>query len=201
MNVYVESNFVLELALLQKQSSSCEEILSLSEDGRIRLVVPAYSLIEPYETLIRKQKERKRLERRLNAELDQIARTEEHRSQLDGFRDITALLIRAIDEDTKRLNAVRSRLLESACVIPMDASILSAAQASEREQNLSPQDAHIYSTVLGHLKRAQRRVSCFLNKDRKDFDEPDIVDRLTQYSCKLLPRFDSGHDYILHALG
>ena len=31
MNVYVESNFVLELALLQEQSGSCEEILSLAE--------------------------------------------------------------------------------------------------------------------------------------------------------------------------
>ena len=31
MNVYVESNFVLELAFLQEQSSRCEEILSLVE--------------------------------------------------------------------------------------------------------------------------------------------------------------------------
>ena len=68
MNVYVESNFVLELALLQEQSSSCEEILSLSEDGRIRLVLPAYSLIEPYETLIRKQKKGTVRENRLEPE-------------------------------------------------------------------------------------------------------------------------------------
>ena len=45
MNVYVESNFVLELAFLQEQSSSCEEILSLAEGGRIQLVLPGYSLM------------------------------------------------------------------------------------------------------------------------------------------------------------
>ena len=56
MNVYIESNFVLELALLQEQSSSCEEILGLCESRGVRFVVPAYSLAEPYETLTRRQK-------------------------------------------------------------------------------------------------------------------------------------------------
>ena len=32
MNVYVESNFVLELALIQEQSASCEEILAASTE-------------------------------------------------------------------------------------------------------------------------------------------------------------------------
>ena len=50
MNVYVESNFVLELAFLQEQCSSCEKILSLCEARRIQLLIPAYSLAEPYET-------------------------------------------------------------------------------------------------------------------------------------------------------
>ena len=31
MKVYIESNFVLELALLQEQNESCENILSLGE--------------------------------------------------------------------------------------------------------------------------------------------------------------------------
>ena len=73
MNVYVESNFVLELALLQEQSRSCEEILGLAEDGRIQLVVPAYSLIEPYETLIRTGMNRRRIWSELNNQIGQIA--------------------------------------------------------------------------------------------------------------------------------
>lgn len=58
MNVYIESNFVLELAFLQEQSSSCEEILRLAEGEHIELVVPAYALIEPYETLVRRRRGR-----------------------------------------------------------------------------------------------------------------------------------------------
>ena len=52
MNVYVESNFVLELALLQEQFASCEKMLGLCRSGDIPLVIPAYSLAEPYETLV-----------------------------------------------------------------------------------------------------------------------------------------------------
>ena len=40
MNVYVESNFVLELALLQEQWTSCEAILTLCEAKSVQLVVP-----------------------------------------------------------------------------------------------------------------------------------------------------------------
>jgi hypothetical protein len=50
LNVYVETNFVLELVLAQEQQASCEEILALSEEGSLRLVIPSYSLVEPYET-------------------------------------------------------------------------------------------------------------------------------------------------------
>jgi hypothetical protein len=53
VNVYVESNFVLELALLQEQHAACEAIVQLCEAGDLRLVLPAYSFMEPFETLRR----------------------------------------------------------------------------------------------------------------------------------------------------
>ncbi len=52
---------MLELALLQEQQASCEEILRLSEAGNIYLVIPAYSIAEPYETLVRRHRQRKRM--------------------------------------------------------------------------------------------------------------------------------------------
>ena len=72
MNIYVESNFVLELALLQEQNASCEKILRLSEAGRSRLVIPAYSIAEPYETLKRRHGQRKQMKTELDAQLKQL---------------------------------------------------------------------------------------------------------------------------------
>ena len=45
MIVYVESNFVLELAFLQEEHEGCLELLSLSESGDICLVLPAFSIV------------------------------------------------------------------------------------------------------------------------------------------------------------
>ena len=51
MNIYVETNFVLELVFEQEQHTSCEQILALCESGRSRLIIPAYCLAEPHEKL------------------------------------------------------------------------------------------------------------------------------------------------------
>ena len=63
MKIFVESNFVLELAFRQEQHPSCDGLLGLAESRSVELLVPAYALIEPYETLIRRGNERRRIQR------------------------------------------------------------------------------------------------------------------------------------------
>ena len=156
MNVYVESNFVLELALLQEQCESCQAILRLCETDRVRLVIPGYSVAEPHETLLRRQKQRKRLKKEIDDEIRQIARTTTYTDRLRGFGDLTALLISVADGEAKRLDDVRALLVKVACVIPLDASVLAAATQYERTHDFSPQDALVYSSVLSHLQRGRR---------------------------------------------
>jgi hypothetical protein len=47
MTAYVESNFVLELPLQQEECEDCSAIVELASQGRLVLVVPAFSLAEP----------------------------------------------------------------------------------------------------------------------------------------------------------
>ena len=54
MNIYVETNFVLELAFVQEQHESCEQIVSLCEAGSATIVLPAFCIAESYETLLRR---------------------------------------------------------------------------------------------------------------------------------------------------
>ena len=200
MNVYLESNFVLELALLQEESASGEAILRLGEERRVHLVVPAYALVEPYETLTRRHKRREEMKKDFDVELGQLARTTTYADRLSGFRDLTALLIESADEADRRLEEVRSRLLKVAEVIPLDAAVLAASADSRREHGLSPQDALVYTAVLSHLQRTRPAQSCFLNRNYKDFGDPHIVEQLGRYNCKFFPRFDSGCQFILNAL-
>lgn len=197
MNIYVESNFVLELALLQEQHASCEEILCLSEAGRVQLIIPAYSIAEPYETLKRRHNQRKQMKAELDIQLKQLARTITYTQRLSGFQDLTILLIDSAEEEAKRLEELITRLLKAAEIIPLDALILKTKTQYQKIHDLSPQDAIVYATVLSHLKRQDRSPSCFLNRNSKDFDDPDLVKELNAYNCKLLPHFDTGYQFIL----
>lgn len=197
MNIYVESNFVLELALLQEQHASCEDILRLCEAGSARLVIPAYSLIEPYETLVRRHKQRQRMKDELDKELGQLARTVTYAQRLSEFQNLTDLLIDSAYEEIKRLETTRSRLLQMAHIIPLDMAVLGAATRYQVDHDLSPQDALVYASVLSYLRQSRESESCFLNKDSKDFADPALVAELNIYNCKLLPRFDTGYQFIL----
>ena len=201
MNVYVESNFVLELALIQEQYAGCEEILRLCEAGRIRLVIPAYSLAEPYETLTRHHKQRRRMKQELDAVFRQLSRTASLSEQLAGFKDLTTLLISAAQQESQRLERVRSRLIEVAEVVPLGKSVLAAATQYQRTHGLSAQDAIVYSSVLTHLTQVHASENCFLNRNAKDFDDQNIVEELAGHNCQLFVRFDAGYSFIRDALG
>ena len=90
MIVYVETNFILELAFQQEQRDACEEILHLSETGSVKLVIPAYCLAEPHEKLTRQEIERRRLQELLDRELQQLLRTADHHSRIHSMQDFPA---------------------------------------------------------------------------------------------------------------
>lgn len=196
VNIYVESNFVLELALHQEQHASCDEIVRLCEAQRARLVLPAYSLVEPWETLIRRRRERKRLVGELNKELGQLMRSAAYAAGLAEFANVTALLVDSADEDIERLEEVQRRLMSICEIISLDAGTLAAAARHRVAHDLSPQDAIVYASVLVHLRQSAPAECCFLNRNSKDFDDQDIVDELGRQACKMIWRFDHGLEYV-----
>ena len=110
MDVYVESNFVLELALFQEQYESCQELLDLAETNKIHLIVPAFSLAEPYKTLIRNNKKRQKLSEDLKKELSQLRRSLPYQEQIRTFEDTTAFLVSSQQEQKQRLDAVIEKI-------------------------------------------------------------------------------------------
>ncbi len=196
MNIYIESNFVLELALNQEQSVSCSEIVGICEAKCAGLVLPAYSLVEPWESLIRRHHERKRLSDDLNRELGQLTRNAMYAAKLGEFENVRALLIDSTDEQIKRLKHIQSHLLAVCEIIPLDAGTLALAERHRDANDLSPQDSLVYASVLMHLARSGGAGHCFLNRNSKDFSDPDIIAELDKHACRLMPRFDHGLEYI-----
>ncbi|GAB1545313.1 hypothetical protein NUACC21_79890 [Scytonema sp. NUACC21] len=196
MNVYVETNFVLELVFQQEQFVSCEQILQLSEAGRIKLVVPAYSLAEPHEKLSRQAKNRREIQQVLDTELRQLARTASYTTRINSIQDIANLLVQSNKDESQRFMQYRDRLLKNTEVIPLTADILTEAATYEEPYDLKPQDALVYASVISHLQMNQPTVACFLNRNSRDFDSPDIINELNKFNCRMIPRFDRGYEFI-----
>ena len=196
MNVYVETNFILELAFEQEQQIECELILNLCEMGKINLIIPAYSLAEPHEKLIRQANYRKELQRSLDKELIQLRRTKSYSERVSGIQNIASLLVQSTEEEKERFIKLRARFLNAAEIIPLTIEILREAASFESPYDLDPQDALVFASVISHLQKNASVMSCFLNKNIKDFDTPDIEEALKKNNCKMLPKFDSGNDFI-----
>ena len=201
MKVYFETNFVLELVFQQEQFVSCEQILQLGEAGRTKLVMPAYSLAEPHEKLSRQAKSRRDLQQLLDTELRQLARTASYTTRINSIQDIASLLVQSNLDESQRFVHYRDRLLKNTEVIPLTADILTEAAIYEEPYDLRPQDALVYASVISHLRQHQPEIACFLNRNSRDFDSPDIVNELNKFNCRMIPRFDHGYDFIQSQLG
>lgn len=196
MNIYVETNFVLELTFEQEQYASCEKILQLCETGQAKLIIPAYSLAEPHEKLIRQAKSRRELQQSLDAELRQLLRTASYTDRIKSIRDIATLMIQSNEDEQHRFIQYRKRLLNTAEIVALTIEILTEAALCETTYDLTPQDALVYASVIDHLQHYQPQQACFLNRNSRDFDSPDIIEELNKFSCRMIPRFDQGYNFI-----
>jgi PIN domain-containing protein len=201
MDVYVESNFVLELALSQEQHESCERIVELCEANNARLILPAYSLVEPYETMGRYAKERTRVSNELATQMKQLARSKPYHNEIDALQEVSGFLARSLEKDKDRLRDTIKRLLAVANIIPLEAPTLLSAIKHQLDHDFSVQDSVVYAAVLSHLSASTAMAKCFLNRNSKDFDDPDIEEALRVYGCKMLFSFEHGHRYILNQIG
>ena len=182
MNVYVESNFVLEQALEQEQCESCERLIGMASAGSVQLVIPAYSLAEPHSTLLHKKNARSRLVSDLRPQLRELARSRQYREVSANFDKLEDVLTESAERERKGLQRTIDRMLGAAHVIPLDSRVLDQAGSIEAAYDMSAQDSIVLASVLSHLGNTTE--SCFLNRNTKDFDRPDIREMLDEYGCK-----------------
>jgi hypothetical protein len=133
MNVYVESNFVLEHALEQEECDSCSEIIQLASQGRITLLIPAFSLAEPHQAIAGKAKARSRLSAELSAQLGELGRSKPHRSMPSTFGVLAAALAERVQFEREGMRRTITELIRTAEIIPLDSATLHSAIRIEDE--------------------------------------------------------------------
>ena len=107
MIIYIESNFILEAALVQEESSYVNEIIELVDSGKIQLKYPLFALSEPFWTLVNRTTQRRNFNMSLTKHLNQL-----QRSSISKHQEITALLIRTQDVTSDIEKEKNERLIE-----------------------------------------------------------------------------------------
>jgi predicted nucleic acid-binding protein len=199
MITYVESNFLLELAYLQEEHESCEQLLLLAEEHRVQLLLPAFCVAEARMSLARQTKERARFHDALAQQIREISRSKPYSDVPGKTRDLISALIDSGEEERKRLDQSIERIMEAGRIIPITTEVLRIAYAAESRFGLSPQDSIVYASVVNDFGTEPGGIKCFLNRNSKDFADPDIYAELAKGNCKLFTSFAAGLGYIKHA--
>ncbi len=195
MKVYVETNFLLEIVLLQEQHQSCEEIVRSCENGSTSLLLPASCVPEGYFALVGKGNRRNRFAQEFENQRAELTRSSRFKDQVDVLRAVQGLLIESIQRELQEFYISLDKMLACAEIIPIGAETLRSAVSLVTAIGLQLPDALVLATVLAHLDASSPEESCFLSRDR-DFGDPYVFEELAKRNCKMLFSFEDGANYL-----
>jgi len=200
MIVYVESNFLLEIARQQEEAPQAEAILHYSEAGKIKLVLPAFSICEPFSTLTYSGSYRSRFADDMQKQLQDLRRLEPHKQLAEDLEPLRKVLLSLEHAEMNALEAVTARMLKIAELIHITAPLFAKARDFERTFDLTPQDAIVFASVENHLVRQAPDIpKCFASRD-KDFNDPSLADRLKNANCRHIAPFKNALNFIDNAI-
>jgi predicted nucleic acid-binding protein len=188
--VAAETNFVLELAFRQSEARECERLIELAASGDVELVIPACSLFEPYETLVRRNKQRGALLDAFSREVRELARSEFYSDLTQKAKVIVQPMGESSAVYTDSLAAALTSILPVATIIPLSAHVVDHALALLDTWPISPQDAMVLSSVdLFMRDQGAGKPRLLVSKNRKDFMRSEVIAHFDQCDCRILGNF------------
>jgi hypothetical protein len=127
MNVYVESGFVLTLALQQDDYQTANKILDHARQGRITLKIPAFSLSEPYATVQFRANSRHRLIDDLRKEIRELGRKQPHASMAAELGPYIIQMSGVLQSHFDSMETVILELSRHCELLPLNAEVLARA--------------------------------------------------------------------------
>ncbi len=196
MNIYCETNFILEIVFSQEQANYCKNIIALCKKHKAHIIIPAYSFAEATYRIESQTKLQENFKKELNSQTNHFSRTLQYTQQIKNFRKLDTFLTQNKEELKNRFEKCRKDLVYNAEIIPFDDHILKTTKSVEVEYDLTFQDSIIFTSILSHLQQNSNVPSCFLNRNNKDFDTLEIKSKLISLNCKLFTNFENAFKFI-----
>lgn len=199
MIVVVESNFVLELAFRREEIAAVDRIMGWANRGQIELAVPACALFEPFEALVRRERERNRTLKSFREQMTELGRSAHFPDLKNDSEGFARLLAASVETEADSLDDAIHRILACAHVIPLSGEILKASFSAREQFSFEPQDSVVFASVDGFLDQRGKVDSVFANKNSHDFGVPEVRKYLAGVNCRLLTTFTDAVGVIDHA--
>lgn len=192
MHVFVESNFLLELAFRQSEHEVCARIKRGAGAATYVLYLPQYAVAEVFEKLRPLRNRRDEYRRYILEEISQHRR--EDASDATKMDDLTQALTTLLEErtqqQTQQLYTIASELAQEAVTLIMSPVIIQQAYRSSQSHGLSPQDGLVYASVLAEMQRLPPQApKLFISRNKDDFGKPSIRAELQELGCEYLASF------------
>lgn len=198
MIVIVESNFVLELAFEQEEVGAAERMIALASEREIELVVPACSLFEPFETLVRRRKQRTRTLESFRNQIRELGRSAHFPGLSDTSEGVALVMAKSVETEAASLDRAILRILDCAQVIALSAEIMWQSLRVRDQFSFQPQDAVVFASADWYLKQHAKVASIFANKNSTDFAVPEVESHFESLNCKVLSTFADALGVITH---
>lgn len=199
MRVYVETNFLLELAFAQPHAEACEALIQLAEARTIQLAIPVFCFVEAAETRRRRIGVVRTFSQAPTppAALNQLPWVQR---AVDAFRDE---IMREVAETSRRLAEVHTRMMQVAIMLPLDHAALTQRDTLEVRCGLDPPDAAVLASMMVAMRApAEGAVpSVLLNSNTRDFDDKPVRELLAEHGVQLIPSFREGLNFVRRRLG
>jgi hypothetical protein len=200
--VYVESNFILELALGQEEQPEAEAILSRAEAGAIQLRIPAFSICEPFSTTSQRARNRDRAWSEMNRHILDLSRSAVHSEVVEDLRPVQAAFRKVNQLEGLTLHFTLERVLAITTPIALTREVLADAYRCQRTYNLPAADSMIYASVLADLREQDYvAVKAFVSRNKRDFDHRDLVRELGAFRCSYYQDFRSADAHLQATIG
>jgi len=187
MKVYVETNWLLDLALEQERIQASSFVVELAKDKKIQLYLPEISLIEADQKIVRRKLQREILIENLQQEERELKRGRNTRYQAQAAaigKDITRL-IEISEFEREHFNKTVRDISKFLTWLHLDDDCLQKSFDFEERYALNRLDALIYAVIRADAASDLATEKCFIDYDGH-FKNPELKLDMTGLGITLL---------------
>jgi len=197
MKVYVETNWLLDLALEQERIRASSFVLELAKNSKIRLYLPEICLVEAEQKIVRRRLQRETLIENLQSEGRELIRNCDamYQSQAAAIDQDIIQLRRISDFEREHFNATVRDISKFLTWLHLDDDSLQKSFYFEENYSLNRLDALVYAVIRADAASDLATEKCFIDYDG-DFKEPELKLDMTELGITLLGSPESVENFV-----